>query len=202
MCVHLWTSGGAAGVYLVEIEALGSLKRAVGLLIKSALMSQRDSSCFSPAVLWPGGGRLGWKRTSHLQVPVAGTARRHIAPHRRVSSSPHVTNEPVWLNFPLQYMYEFLDALLTCQTAPEEVQSHCCWFHKTPFFLKSISYLIMFVIFLLRSRVLIPLLSVFDCHERCFMSLLHYKAAEGRFQSTLPLIRLDCRESLLPLVAK
>lgn len=24
-----------------------------------------------------------------------------------------------------QYMYEFLDALLTCQTAPEEVQSHC-----------------------------------------------------------------------------
>lgn len=40
------------------------------------------------------------------------------------SLSLFVFSEIMWLNcvFLLQYMYEFLDALLTCQTAPEEVR--------------------------------------------------------------------------------
>lgn len=97
---HMSTCGPAGGscVHTAETEALSSLTRAAGLLIKWALMSQRDSSCFSPAVLRPGGRRLGRKRTSHLQVAVAGTLHHHIVLHQHISSSPHVSNEPVWIN--------------------------------------------------------------------------------------------------------
>lgn len=67
-------------VVWVSVERAKSTQRAeerCWTLIKMALMSLLDSTCFSLSVLWPGSRRPGRERPSHLQIPLPGKLHQH-----------------------------------------------------------------------------------------------------------------------------